>query len=78
MATPHSRTQAISIARKPNYRGIPSEFMESYSNGPDCVKRKLEVISKKTDPTEGIPHMFGNGGLNTIKETNNKSTVFNP
>ena len=43
--------------------------MERYSNGPDCVKRKLEVISKKltqkTDPTEGIPHMFGNGGLNT-------------
>ena len=26
MATPHSRTQAISIARKPNYGGIPSEF----------------------------------------------------
>ena len=41
--------------------------MERYSNGPDCVERKLEVISKKltqkTDPTEGIPHMFGNGGL---------------
>ena len=41
--------------------------MERYSNGPDCVKRKLEVISKKLtqkiDPTEGIPHMFGNGGL---------------
>ena len=32
-----------------------------------CVKRKLKVISKKltqkTDPTEGIPHMFGNGGF---------------
>ena len=39
----------------------------------DCVKRKLEVISKKltqkTDPTEGIPHMFGNGGLNLIYVT---------
>ena len=44
--------------------------MERYSNGPNCVKRKLEVISKKltqkTDPTEGIPHMFGNGGLNIV------------
>ena len=26
MATPLSRTQAISIARKPNYGGIPPEF----------------------------------------------------
>ena len=45
--------------------------MERYSNGLDCVKRKLEVISKKltqkTDPTEGIPHMSGNGGLNIWK-----------
>ena len=46
--------------------------MERYSNGPDCVKRKLEVISikltQKTDPTEGIPHMFGNGGLTNLQE----------
>ena len=44
--------------------------MERYSNGPDCVKCKLGVISKKltqkTEPTEGIPHMSGNGGLNSI------------
>ena len=44
--------------------------MERYSYGPDCVKRKLEVISKKLtqkiEPIEGIPHMFGNGGLINI------------
>ena len=48
--------------------------MERYSNGQDCVKCKLEVISKKltqkADPTEGIPHMFGNGGLNETLQNN--------
>ena len=66
--------------------------MERHSNGPDCVKRKLEVISKKltqkTDPTEGIPPMFGNGRLmlsakehkrfNSRIDTLLKSTIVNP
>ena len=95
MATPHSRTQAISIARKPSYEGIPSEFtsplvlksdywmsilLEHFlllqkASGIICGKvfkrtRLCEALIRnyleKTDPTEGIPHMFGNGGLSVL------------
>ena len=32
------------------YKKLQEEFLERYSNEPDCVKRKLEVISQKLTP----------------------------